>query len=778
MSSNVPPSNDPADLSFGGGGNDDNPRPETLAETPSLGGGTGFPPTATEVAAAHIARGIQSGALGQFGTLFDGMLGNRTDGAPQQQESRSEMPLEAGKANPPQGPHQSSGGITGVSLGHPTQGATGNSNVLPVGGGGITAATVQTSVPPATNPPGTPTTSNLSGAPPATLPSAPGKNLETLRAFALSQAPNAAPEHVITQGITAYKSSQKAHVNLKAFKEIFKRPVFRDGKMAPGNVAGLLIYEGETTHSVLHALGVCTLDATNTHNPCDNGIYGFLGDRTPLTLPDGGEHMQDPPAVSTDLDKLLHEWKKTKMVPHKTMDAADPNETFIDPTRGSSIALPIMLVLPWAWVPCFLDEPRTPVEAYKWVKKETQAWTEPDAISAKELFLSWFRGTAAAQPTTDPGKLEGALTATWNPVALPNKPFSTWAFAHLNSIYPRNTKPTLPAAPSGGYAAPRVVTPDTTNAALTQTLATLLDRMSQREENALRRELNPPANRAKEIPPVQLHKLLGWAGLGIDTQTQLPPIWKTLAQQPSKDCKHTVLATAFSQLGQTNSGFTHFNNKSLMDNIISYTLAPGFTTATMHHGASPLAFIPRSAEENQRIEQQTTNYEQATVRTPADVAKHSSTKAPDVPTGFMDMTQVFEMMEDFLLFFLGMFCDLWVNLRSLREGLAALQPRVLGNSRILQHLTPQAFWLVITDARQFFNQMKTQSDMSAPGTPHQAHPNRAVSHLNMSAIQTPGVLELGRKAHVQFGTPLRLDRRDLGYTLHVQPKEWHQGEPH
>lgn len=143
MSSNCPSSNDPADLSFGGNGNNDNLRPDTPTDAPNLDGGNGFPPSATETAVAHIARGIQSGALGHFGHLFNGLLGNSTNGASQLQESHLERPLEAAEVNPLQGPRQSSGGITGVASVHLTQGAAAeHSNVLPAGGGGNSGATI------------------------------------------------------------------------------------------------------------------------------------------------------------------------------------------------------------------------------------------------------------------------------------------------------------------------------------------------------------------------------------------------------------------------------------------------------------------------------------------------------------------------------------------------------------------------------------------------------------------------------------------------------------
>jgi hypothetical protein len=112
----------------------------------------------------------------------------------------------------------------------------------------------------------------------------------------------------------------------------------------------------------------------------------------------------------------------------------------------------------------------------------------------------------------------------------------------------------------------------------------------------------------------------------------LPPIWADLKKQPERVSREAVLAAFFAELAKTEPSLWHYSNQAMFDDIINHRFIPGDTFEPCHKGFSPLAFLPRMHADVQEENAAEDYYNEANVKTVAEVRKHCTKGPPPIPT--------------------------------------------------------------------------------------------------------------------------------------------------
>ena len=637
---------------------------------------------------------------------------------------------------------------SGAGVGTPTSGATSGNPVPASSTGGVGSRDdFPAPVPLDGDLPSTPVNTGTAGGSPGTrvvcgpalvaTPLGAADTVGTLMHFSKERVKGQSPEALQAEAKTCYDLYLKTGQAASAIMDYVSRPDGEDTGPLSGNHAFVFVSEDTTKFVLVHSLGRCVLPRGCDDNEADGGIFGFVSDR--LVVND--RFIQDPHAVGLNLSVMAGNWDELQRAPKKAADEATDIGKLLDPRNGTRVEAGRLMPIPWAWVPFFLEKDRDPLEAYKFLTDKTAQWTAPAPKDTRDNILKWFRLAATADPDRPEASPTSILGINWIPVDLPNAAFSKWAIIHLDQVLPR-ARPADPQtsivtpSPPQLQQVPQLSGGGATEAGIQHQLGRLLQSWADKEEREDRRRQEKEAGgKAKELPEQILHNLLKWAGLTIDTADKLPPMWKALCQLTTKEQRYAYIRARFAELADKNAGFFQFENRQLMDDILSYNLAPGATGDRIHTGLSPLAFLMRPAEVNQQLADAYDSLDRATAITPADVTKHTSKGPPPPPTSVADMVSVFGMMEDFLLQWFGRYCSLWEKVRGFRHGLSRLQVTLMGRDGVLRFLIPQSHWAIIKDTRQFFLQSASLADVTDEGFFTLPSPLRADSELDTLSAQ-------------------------------------------
>ena len=82
-----------------------------------------------------------------------------------------------------------------------------------------------------------------------------------------------------------------------------------------------------------------------------------------------------------------------------------------------------------------------------------------------------------------------------------------------------------------------------------------------------------------------------------------------------------MLTAFFDEIAHTELSLKRFNNQALFDDLVNHRFAPGDDYDTCHKGLSPLAFLQRTHAASYADAVDEAHYNEATLRTVADVKK-------------------------------------------------------------------------------------------------------------------------------------------------------------
>jgi hypothetical protein len=231
-------------------------------------------------------------------------------------------------------------------------------------------------------------------------------------------------------------------------------------------------------------------------------------------------------------------------------------------------------------------------------------------------------------------------------------------------------------------------------------------------------ERERPAETAKKLSKVELCRLLGFCGLGWSEGHLLPPIWAELKKQPDRASRDAILLAFFAGLAHTEPSLRHFSNQVLFDDIINHRFLPGDTFETCHKGLSPLAFLPRTHADVHEENTAEDYYQEATVKTVADVSKHHTKGPPPIPSNDADLIRLNACDVAILKALFTKWSSLVQQETALHDGLQEQQMDLFSRPDSTQEMIPQLLWAKIKARRTFFLTTCTKEMLDVPpGSP-------------------------------------------------------------
>jgi hypothetical protein len=520
--------------------------------------------------------------------------------------------------------------------------------------------------------------------------------------------------------------------------EVFTRDLLRDrsrAKLTP--LVFAIMTNGEPFIQVAHCFGQMALEMED-HS--FDGVLGcFLGDRTIMSF-SGNLVIQEPDFVALR-DTTAIRGISTKPAADGAIRRIGASGDFVKGNaRADEVDLPLCLPLPLTWVPYFLEKRRTNNEAYVHMSEHMDMWEGSKAMGA--MVRGWFRAACTRHPSSpDYSILDiGTRTVPRDAETVP------WTLAHLQAVVPRPIKPAprpqndeTPALNDGNEMG---TTDNSTGAART---AELYNRILALSNNVLANKIDRdrPSETAKTLSEVELCRLLGFCGLGWQERHLLPPIWADLKKQPDRASRETVLSAFFDDLAKEEPSLRHFNNQALFEDIINHRFTPGDSYETCHKGFSPLAFLPKTHAMVHEEALAEDYYNEANVKTVAEVHKHQMKGPPPIPNNDAELLRLNTRDVTVLTAFFTKWSSLVQQELELNDGLQEQQMDMFSRPDSTREMIPQFLWAKIKARRQFFLQTCTKAMLDGPGLPNiakaklSAHTLMFLSGTKVSIIGVP-----------------------------------------
>jgi hypothetical protein len=186
-------------------------------------------------------------------------------------------------------------------------------------------------------------------------------------------------------------------------------------------LAFAMIANGEPFVQIIHGFAEMTME-TDTH-PCDGLLGGFIGDRMVIAL-EGAQVVHEPPFVMICEDTFIHS-VKVRPASDSAIKKMKANERLLPPGRTTAEQeLPGIMPLPLLpWIPYFLEQRRSTVEAYIYMRKKL-AKGKDDGDDDIKLFytviVGWFsrrhvqrtcpgESTASSTPSRGRSRMTGKV---------------------------------------------------------------------------------------------------------------------------------------------------------------------------------------------------------------------------------------------------------------------------------------------------------------------------------------------------------------------------------
>ena len=147
-----------------------------------------------------------------------------------------------------------------------------------------------------------------------------------------------------------------ANIVAKGWDTFTREILIQRSRVNPKPLAFLMMVNGETEVQVAHGFGQLALESEGHQS---DGVLGcFLGDRTIATTIDGETICRDPDFI-TFRDETFIGQVPVKPAAESSIKKMD-DATFISGNaRGNEVFVPRCLPLPLAWLPYFMEKPRS-----------------------------------------------------------------------------------------------------------------------------------------------------------------------------------------------------------------------------------------------------------------------------------------------------------------------------------------------------------------------------------------------------------------------------------
>jgi hypothetical protein len=497
-------------------------------------------------------------------------------------------------------------------------------------------------------------------------------------------------------------------------------------RVKPKPIAFAIMANGEAIVQVAHGFGHLALE--QEEHPSE-GLFGcFLGDRTVMTL-NGETVIQDPEFVVFRDDDAVQA-VQLRTAANATIKKMGTLDDFIkSAAKGALATVPMYLPLPLSWVPYLLETPRTNKEAYLHYARQLGQVKPGNDEQAEGLALAmnWFKA-ACTRSDASPSMYCSLDVSTRS---LPrDKEIAKWTLHHLQAVVPRPSRPPTPV--SREVTAP--VAAAATSEGNTQRTEELYTRILALSDTVMTSHLErerPTTETAKKLSEVELCRLLGFCGLSWQEKHLLPPIWANLKQQPDRASREAVLAAFFAELAKTEPSLRNFSNQALFDDIVNHRFLPGDSYETCHKGFSPLAFIPRTHADVHEENLTEAYYNEANVKTVAEVRKHRTKGPPPIPTNDADLLRLNARDVAILTGFFTPWSSLVQQETELNNGLHEQQMDLFSRPDSTREMIPQLLWAKIKARRNFFLTTCTREMLDVP--PDRS-PKIAQAHLSAHSV--------------------------------------------
>jgi hypothetical protein len=169
----------------------------------------------------------------------------------------------------------------------------------------------------------------------------------------------------------------------------------------PQPVAFAFLDSNDYKIKVLHS--VCRIKLSDETAEGHNDIVGFIGDRRQSRR----GTWKDPPAVTIPPTTFKQVSGKAATATKCNSATQEAWTTFLEAARNAGTStVPLLLPLPHLWLKFFLLQPRHPLEAWIFLKQETNNWTGSATSTpkkAQKLVRDWCRmaSTGAPSPRAD-----------------------------------------------------------------------------------------------------------------------------------------------------------------------------------------------------------------------------------------------------------------------------------------------------------------------------------------------------------------------------------------
>ena len=211
----------------------------------------------------------------------------------------------------------------------------------------------------------------------------------------------------------------------------------------------------------------------------------------------------------------------------------------------------------------------------------------------------------------------------------------------------------------------------------------------------------------------------GWANCTIDDQ--LPPFWQDFRGLKTKAAQEDYIASSFfPALTALDPGLNHtILHKQLVDTLVQQNFAP----RDSHPGLGPLAFLPRSQDELNRLDGthgwHNDNPGVTYSMTYADL-KRNRLPMPPAPSNINALLETLEKMSRVLQALFGTTCRLCAQLGKVTTALRTTQgyystPNMITTFKC--HLAPAILYAVHIETQTFFNTVSNQASVERHAFP-------------------------------------------------------------
>eukprot|EP00978_Attheya_sp_CCMP212_P045812 scaffold361413_cov31-Attheya_sp.AAC.1 len=130
-------------------------------------------------------------------------------------------------------------------------------------------------------------------------------------------------------------------------------------------------------------------------------------------------------------------------------------------------------------------------------------------------------------------------------------------------------------------------------------LATSFAFMHQQNKSAPTTTSGETTAKAKGFSNTEKIRMLGWCGLGLHNESEIPEIWAEIHAESSKNGKKAILVTAFDPTTTDDHDIDIHVDHKLTEDIVSYNFGYGIGADYLlcHHGISPFAVAVYSRRE-------------------------------------------------------------------------------------------------------------------------------------------------------------------------------------